>query len=79
MERVLIVDDDPDIVRLVSYNLSQPAIEVQTASTGREALRTRSKAASRSDHSRRDASRTWTAWRSAARSVSRSPPAAFPF
>jgi len=38
MERVLIVDDDPDIVRLVSYNLSHAGFEVQTASTGRAAL-----------------------------------------
>lgn len=38
MERVLIVDDDPDIVRLVSYNLSHAGYEVQTASTGRKAL-----------------------------------------
>ncbi|HZI50409.1 MAG TPA: response regulator transcription factor [Terriglobia bacterium] len=38
MERVLIVDDDPDIVRLVRYNLSHSGFEVQTAATGREAL-----------------------------------------
>jgi two-component system phosphate regulon response regulator PhoB len=38
MERVLIVDDDPDIVRLVSYNLTHAGYEVQTASTGRKAL-----------------------------------------
>jgi two-component system phosphate regulon response regulator PhoB len=38
MERVLIVDDDPDIVRLVSYNLSHAGYEIQTASTGRQAL-----------------------------------------
>jgi two-component system phosphate regulon response regulator PhoB len=38
MERVLIVDDDPDIVRLVSYNLTQAAYDVVTASTGHKAL-----------------------------------------
>jgi two-component system phosphate regulon response regulator PhoB len=38
MERVLIVDDDPDIVRLVSYNLTQAAFDVVTAGTGRKAL-----------------------------------------
>jgi two-component system, OmpR family, phosphate regulon response regulator PhoB len=38
MERVLIVDDDPDIVRLVSYNLSQSGFEAVHANTGREAL-----------------------------------------
>ena len=40
MERVLIVDDDPDILRLVSYNLSHAGLEISTASTGREALDT---------------------------------------
>ena len=34
MERVLIVDDDPDIQRLVSYNLSQAGFQVSTAATG---------------------------------------------
>src|SRR5215510_6190820 len=38
MERVLIVDDDPDIIRLVSYNLMQAGFEVVTAETGRQAL-----------------------------------------
>ena len=38
MERVLIVDDDPDIQRLVSYNLMQAGFEVTTADTGRMAL-----------------------------------------
>jgi DNA-binding response OmpR family regulator len=38
MERVLIVDDDPDIQRLVSYNLTQAGFEVTTAENGRKAL-----------------------------------------
>jgi DNA-binding response OmpR family regulator len=38
MERVLIVDEDPDIVRLVRYNLSHSGYEVQSAASGREAL-----------------------------------------
>ena len=38
MERVLIVDDDPDIQRLVSYNLTQAGFEVAAAETGRKAL-----------------------------------------
>jgi two-component system, OmpR family, phosphate regulon response regulator PhoB len=38
MERVLIVDDDLDIQRLVSYNLTQAGFEVTTAPTGRKAL-----------------------------------------
>src|SRR5262245_58856444 len=38
MQRVLIVDDDADIQRLVSYNLSQDGFDVTTANTGRTAL-----------------------------------------
>jgi two-component system phosphate regulon response regulator PhoB len=38
MVRVLIVDDDPDILRLVSYNVAQAGFEVITAPTGRKAL-----------------------------------------
>jgi two-component system phosphate regulon response regulator PhoB len=40
MERVLIVDDDPDILRLVTYNLKQAGFETSTADTGRKALET---------------------------------------
>ena len=38
MERVLIVDDDPDIQGLVSYNLSQAGFRVTNAATGSAAL-----------------------------------------
>jgi two-component system phosphate regulon response regulator PhoB len=38
MERVLIVDDDPDIQRLVSYNLTQAGYQVVAAASGLEAL-----------------------------------------
>src|SRR5437867_4233394 len=38
MERVLIVDDDPDIQGLVSYNLSQAGFRVTKAATGSAAL-----------------------------------------
>jgi two-component system phosphate regulon response regulator PhoB len=38
MERVLIVDDDPDIQRLVSYNFNRAGFEVITAPSGRTAL-----------------------------------------
>src|SRR5262249_23116278 len=38
MQRVLIVDDDPDIQRLVSYNLGQAGFEVTAAASGRKAL-----------------------------------------
>jgi two-component system phosphate regulon response regulator PhoB len=38
MERVLIVDDDPDIIRLVSYNLNHAGFQVVVADTGRKAL-----------------------------------------
>jgi two-component system phosphate regulon response regulator PhoB len=38
MEHVLIVDDDPDIQRLVSYNFRQAGFEVTAAGSGRKAL-----------------------------------------
>jgi DNA-binding response OmpR family regulator len=38
MECVLIVDDDPDIQQLVTYNLKQAGFDVSTAATGRQAL-----------------------------------------
>lgn len=38
MERVLIVDDDLDILRLVSYNLTKAGFEATTAENGRKAL-----------------------------------------
>jgi two-component system, OmpR family, alkaline phosphatase synthesis response regulator PhoP len=36
--KVLIVDDEPDIVELLEYNLSKEGYEVQTASNGKKAL-----------------------------------------
>ena len=39
MERVLIVDDDPDIRRLVGHHLTQAGYELLEAETGREGLR----------------------------------------
>ena len=42
MERILIVDDDSDIQRLVSYNLRQAGFQVlkrQTASTSKVRMR----------------------------------------
>src|SRR5215470_13174462 len=39
MERVLIVDDDPDIQKLVSYNFTQAGFQVITAATGLAALK----------------------------------------
>jgi two-component system, OmpR family, alkaline phosphatase synthesis response regulator PhoP len=36
--RVLVVDDDPDIVELLAYNLEKEGYEVQTASNGKEAI-----------------------------------------
>lgn len=38
MERILIVDDDSDITRLVSYNLMQSGFEAVTADNGQKAL-----------------------------------------
>jgi len=36
--RILVVDDEPDILELVRFNLTQESFEVDTASTGSEAL-----------------------------------------
>src|SRR5438128_5217977 len=38
MERVLIVDDDPDVIRLVTYNLSHAGFQTISTTAGREAL-----------------------------------------
>ncbi|MDQ6828201.1 MAG: response regulator, partial [Gemmatimonadota bacterium] len=38
-ERVLVVDDEPDIVALVAYHLAKAGYRVSTAATGAEALR----------------------------------------
>ena len=37
-DRILIVDDEPDLLELVRLNLVQAGFEVETAETGREAL-----------------------------------------
>ena len=39
-ERVLVVDDEPDIVALVSYHLAKTGYRISTAGTGAEALDT---------------------------------------
>ena len=38
VDRILVVDDDPDILRIVTDNLELDGYRVQTASTGRQAL-----------------------------------------
>ncbi|WP_266369135.1 response regulator transcription factor [Tellurirhabdus rosea] len=38
--RVMVVDDDPDIVELLQYNLEKEGYEVRTAGDGRKALET---------------------------------------
>ena len=37
--RLLLVDDEPDIVEFVSYNLEKEGYKVQTASSGKEAIK----------------------------------------
>ena len=37
-QRILVVDDEPDLLELVRVNLAQAGFEVETASTGRNAL-----------------------------------------
>jgi len=36
--KILVVDDEPDIVEFLSYNLNKEGFQVQTASNGREAI-----------------------------------------
>lgn len=36
--RILVVDDEPDIVEFLSYNLKKEGFQIQTASNGREAI-----------------------------------------
>ena len=36
--RILVVDDEPDLLELVRFNLSQAGFRVETAASGREAL-----------------------------------------
>ena len=38
VEKILVVDDEQDIVDLISYNLRKEGYEVQTASNGTEAV-----------------------------------------
>lgn len=38
-KRILVVDDEPDIVELVSYNLKKEGFDVSSASDGEEAMR----------------------------------------
>ncbi|RYD94079.1 MAG: response regulator transcription factor, partial [Sphingobacteriales bacterium] len=40
LHRVLVVDDDPDIVELLQYNLEKEGYDVRTAPDGRKALDT---------------------------------------
>lgn len=44
MKRILVVDDEPDIVALVEYNLKKEGFSVSTAAEGEEALRLARKA-----------------------------------
>lgn len=37
-ERILVVDDEPDLLELVRFNLSQAGYAVETAATGKEAV-----------------------------------------
>ncbi len=37
-KRVLIVDDEPDILEIISYNLLKEGYEIQTSKNGVEAL-----------------------------------------
>ncbi|TDB69134.1 response regulator transcription factor [Arundinibacter roseus] len=40
IQKILVVDDDPDIVELLEYNLQKEGYEVKTASNGRKGIET---------------------------------------
>ena len=37
--RILLVDDEPDVIEIIKYNLAQEGYNVTTASNGKEALK----------------------------------------
>ena len=37
--RILIADDEPDILEIISYNLGKEGYEIHTAKDGNEAIR----------------------------------------
>ena len=39
-QKILVVDDEPDIVELISYHLTKEGYQVHTASNGKEAIKT---------------------------------------
>ena len=39
MPKILVVDDDPDIVEILRYNLSLAGYEVKSASNGKECIK----------------------------------------
>lgn len=39
MARVLVIEDEPDILEILSYNLRQAGFEVEAATEGEEGLR----------------------------------------
>ena len=36
--KILLVDDEPDVIEIIKYNLEQDGYNVKTASNGKEAL-----------------------------------------
>ena len=56
-ERILVVDDEPDIVALVAYHLAKAGYRVSTASSGTDALDARAPRASRARRARPHAAR----------------------
>ncbi|MBT4709301.1 MAG: response regulator, partial [Flavobacteriaceae bacterium] len=39
LPKILVVDDDPDIVEILRYNLSLAGYEVKSAANGKEAIK----------------------------------------
>jgi Response regulator containing CheY-like receiver domain and AraC-type DNA-binding domain len=63
MTRVLVVDDEPQILRALRINLRVRNYEVHVAATGAEALEVAGRYPSRPGDPRPRPARVWTAWR----------------
>ena len=64
--KILIVEDEPDIVELLVYNLHQAGFETDAVLNGADALEQVQNRAARSRSLGSTASQRWTDWRSVA-------------
>ena len=58
--KILLVDDEPDVIEIIKYNLEQDGYNVKTASNGKEALvKAKKKHPSFDNHGCYDARNGW--------------------